>query len=640
MQQPQQVLKTYFGYDAFRPNQQEIVDAIMGGRDVLAVMPTGAGKSICYQVPALCLPGWTLVVSPLISLMKDQVESLVQAGVPAAFVNSLLTPAQQRQALQRVGAGEYRLLYVSPERLEDDGFAAFAHNDPPALVAVDEAHCISQWGQDFRPSYTRIDAFLGDLPARPPVAAFTATATQRVRQDIRESLRLRNPLQVLASFDRPNLRFAVYRTGNAKGPRNKDQLVRRICKEHAGQPGIIYCTSRKNVEKVCDELRDWGFSATRYHAGLGDRERQANQEDFITDKADIMVATNAFGMGIDKSNVGYVIHYNLPLDIESYYQEAGRAGRDGEPADCVLLYSAADVRTCDFLINAGYDMRPGVDGPTHQELIRNAKDRLKQMTFYATTQDCLRGFILRYFGEQAPGYCGNCSNCETEFEEQDVTIEAQKIISCVARLAQRGRTVGKALIVDILRGSKGRKVLDGGYDTLSTYGIMADATVHRIRFILDALIERGLLGLRTEPYTVVVYTQASAAFLHNRDRLSLKVPKENDVDRTKAKRQRERDPEYLAGKGLDATLFQELKELRAQIAAEAGVPAYVVFSNHTLHDMCRRMPATLDEMLDVSGVGRVKADRYGERFLKALNDYRARTGDASGDADDSSSSGV
>lgn len=624
MRDPRQILKTYFGYDEFRPNQAEIVDALMAGRDVLAVMPTGAGKSICYQVPALAKDGWTLVVSPLISLMKDQVSALTQTGVPAAFVNSLLTPAQQRATLQETEEGAYQLLYVSPERLEEEGFAEFARSNPPVLVAVDEAHCISQWGQDFRPSYTRIDAFLEELPQRPPVAAFTATATQRVRDDIADALRLRRPLRVLASFDRPNLHFAVQRAGGAKGARNKDKLLRDICRDHAGQPGIVYCTSRKNVEKVCDALRDWGFSATRYHAGLGDRERQANQDDFINDRADIMVATNAFGMGIDKSNVGFVVHYNLPLDIESYYQEAGRAGRDGEPADCVLLYSPADVRTCEFLINAGYDQRPGIDGPTHQELMRNAKERLRQMTFYATTTDCLRGFILRYFGERAPGYCGNCSSCETEFQEQDVTIEAQKIISCVARLAQRRRTVGKALIVDILRGSKAQKVIDGGYDTLSTYGIMADESTHRVRFILDALIERGLLGVQEEPYRVVVYTQGSAAFLHNRDTLRLKVPKESDAERIQQKRQRERDPEYLAQQGLKPDLFQELKELRAQIAAEAGVPAYVVFSNHTLHDLCRRMPTSLDEMLDVSGIGRVKADRYGERFLKALNDYRAR----------------
>lgn len=626
LEDPQRILKSYFGYDAFRPNQRRIVDAILAGRDVLAVMPTGAGKSICYQVPALCLDGLTVVVSPLISLMKDQVNALTQAGIAAAFVNSSLTPAQRREVMRAAADGAYALLYVAPERLEAADFLELCARRAPVLVAVDEAHCISQWGQDFRPSYTRIDGFLEKLPQRPPVAAFTATATERVRQDIRASLRLRNPLDVLASFDRPNLHFSVYRL-EGKGKKGKDRVLKQVCSRHRGQPGIVYCTTRKNVEQVCDDLQAWGFSAARYHGALGDRERRDNQEAFINDAVDIMVATNAFGMGIDKSNVGFVVHYNLPLDVESYYQEAGRAGRDGEPADCVLLYSPQDVRTCDFLINACYDQRPGIDGPTHQELIAHAKERLKMITYYATTQDCLRAFLLRYFGEQAPGYCGNCSNCETEFEEQDATVDAQKIISCVARLAQRNRTVGKSLITDILRGSRGERVRAGGYDSLSTYGIMADCSVRYIRFVLDALIERGLLGVQEEPYRVVVLTQESGRFLHDRATLTLKVPKESDVERTKRLRERERSLQTTGAKadtGLDPVLFQELKELRAQIAAEAGVPAYVVFSNHTLHDMCRMMPRTEDDLLDVSGVGRTKAGRYGERFLAVINAYREK----------------
>ena len=626
MEDPQRILKSYFGYDAFRPNQRCIVDAILAGRDVLAVMPTGAGQSICYQVPALCLDGLTVVVSPLISLMKDQVSALTQAGIAAAFVNSSLTPVQRRDVLQAAANGVYTLLYVAPERLEAPDFLELCKRCPPVLVAVDEAHCISQWGQDFRPSYTRIGGFLGTLPHRPPVAAFTATATERVRRDIRISLGLRSPLDVLASFDRPNLHFAVHRL-EGKGKKGKDRVLKQVCSQHRGQPGIVYCTTRKNVEQVCDDLQSWGFPATRYHGALGDRERRDNQEAFINDAVDIMVATNAFGMGIDKSNVGFVVHYNLPLDVESYYQEAGRAGRDGEPADCVLLYSPQDVRTCDFLINAGYDQRPGIDGPTHQELIAHAKERLKMMTYYATTQDCLRAFLLRYFGERAPGYCGNCGNCETEFEERDATVDAQKIISCVARLAQRNRTVGKSLIADILRGSKGEKVRAGGYDSLSTYGIMADCSIRHIRFVLDALIERGLLGVQEEPYRVVVLTQASGRFLHDRDTLRLKVPKESDVERARRLRKRERGLQAAGAKkdtGLDPVLFQELKEVRAQIAAEAGVPAYVVFSNHTLHDMCRMMPRTEDDLLDVSGVGRTKAGRYGERFLAVINAYREK----------------
>jgi ATP-dependent DNA helicase RecQ len=629
---PEAALKRHFGYDAFRPNQAEIVHAIMAGRDVLAVMPTGAGKSVCYQVPAVCLGGYALVVSPLISLMKDQVNSLEQAGIAAAFVNSSISPLAQRDTLKAVEAGLVRLLYIAPERLSRDDFRAFCAQCPPALVAIDEAHCISQWGQDFRPDYQHISSFVEELPTRPVVAAFTATATRQVRDDIRESLQLRDPLQITASFDRPNLHFSVKRPTGSSGPKSKDGMLRKIVEEHEGQVGIVYCMSRKAVEEVCDTLNSWGYSATRYHAGLGDRERRANQEAFVYDRAQIMVATNAFGMGIDKSNVNFIVHYNISLDLESYYQEAGRAGRDGEPADCILLYAPKDVRTAEFLINAGYGEQPGIDAPTRAELLKRAKRRLKMMTFYATTQDCLRRFILNYFDEEAPGYCGSCGNCETEFEERDVTVEAQKIISCVYRLQQRNRTVGKSTIVDILRGSKAQRMTLGGFDTLSTYGIMRDEGTRHIRFILDALVERGILAqvdIRDGKFQVVQATPQSAEFLRSHQSFSLKVPKENDLDRDR-KRMREGRPGPVgtprnrgyAEAPANPELFRKLKELRADIAAEAGIPAYVVFSNHTLHDMCRRMPHDEAELLEVSGVGQVKADRYGADFLEVINAAR------------------
>jgi len=622
MTQSTDILKRYFGYDSFRPNQEQIVDAILTGRDVLAIMPTGAGKSICYQVPAIAVGGWTLVVSPLISLMKDQVNALEQAGITAGYVNSTLSVPAQLQVLDAVSAGVVKLLYVAPERLGAPEFEKLCNEHPPALVAVDEAHCISRWGQDFRPSYMGIAGFVAGLPSRPVVAAFTATATQRVRVDIADALELRDPLQVVASFDRPNLRFEVRRPQGARG---KDSMLRAICRKRQGQSGIVYCTSRKSVELVCDMLNEEGFSATRYHAGLSANERKANQDDFVFDRKRIMVATNAFGMGIDKSNVSFIVHYNLPLDVESYYQEAGRAGRDGEPADCILLYAPKDVRTCEFLLTNGIEEAPGIDGPTRRELIDRAMDRLKLMTFYATTTDCLRGYLLKYFDEAAPGYCGHCGNCETKFEEQDVTVEAQKILSCVYRLAQRDRIAGRAMIADILRGSKNARVLDNGYDTLSTYGIMADVSTRRIRFIMDTLVERGLLKVDAGKYPTVRFTQAAGEFLRNHEQLVVKVPKETEREKREREFARAGKPdaqtaaETLADLPVDEALFQRLKELRARLAAEAGLPAYIIFHDRTLRVMSQRKPQTEAELLDIPGVGEKKAAQYGEAFLRVIN---------------------
>ena len=643
---PEQVLKEHFGYDEFRPNQREIVEAILKGRDVLAVMPTGAGKSVCYQVPSVVSQGLTLVISPLISLMKDQVRALGQAGIPAAYLNSALDSRQQQETIQAAAAGGFRLLYVAPERLSAPSFLGLCRDMPPCVVAIDEAHCISQWGQDFRPSYLGINDFIGRLPQRPAVCAFTATATRQVREDIVRVLKLRDPVCMQASFDRPNLHFSTRRATGSSGPRSKDGMLKKVIEKHGGQSGIVYCMTRRTVEEVCDALRSWGVSATRYHGGLGAAERRTNQDDFVFDRAQVMVATNAFGMGIDKSDVGFIVHYNMPLDVESYYQEAGRAGRDGEPADCVLLYAPKDVRTAEFLLSNGYRESGEVDGPTRQELLRRAHERLKQMTFYATTQDCLRRFLLDYFDEEAPGFCGNCSNCETQFEERDVTLEAQKIISCVYRLGQRNRTVGKATIVDILRGSKGAKIRDAGYDTLSTYGIMEQESTRRLRFLLDALLERGLLDTQIVGrgnYKVVVTNSASAHFLKSGEVFRIKVPRETKRERarkrlregasgpvgtpTNPKARRHSASARVAAPGkraaeADPQLFQRLKELRASIAAEAGVPAYVVFSDRTLHEMCERLPRNTEEMLEVSGVGRLKAERYAQRFLSVINASR------------------
>ncbi len=405
-----EALRHYFGHTSFREGQDVIIDALLDGRDAMAVMPTGAGKSMCFQIPALISEGVTLVISPLISLMKDQVLSLVQMGAPAAYLNSSLTPAQQREALRRASEGRYKIIYVAPERLNTPEFLHFALHADISLIAVDEAHCVSQWGQDFRPSYLRIAEFIARLPHRPPVGAFTATATPRVKEDILELLSLRNPKTVVTGFDRPNLRFSVRKMPTV---RERDEELVRIIREHPGDSGIVYCATRKSVEDVCQLLSDYGISATRYHAGLSDDERRCNQDDFRFDRAQVMVATNAFGMGIDKSNVHYVIHYNMPKDLESYYQEAGRAGRDGAEAECILLYNGRDVHTARFLIEHS-ETRYEINEDERAHLIERDLERLKQMTFYASANKCLRKFILNYFGEHAPQHCMNCSYCDQE----------------------------------------------------------------------------------------------------------------------------------------------------------------------------------------------------------------------------------
>ena len=696
-------LSEYFGHAAFRPNQQALIEQVLTGRDVLGVMPTGAGKSLVYQIPALVRGGVTIVISPLISLMKDQVNALAQAGVPAAFVNSSLDFAEQERALSFAASGECRLLYVAPERLDTSRFRAFAERAPITLVAVDEAHCVSQWGQDFRPSYLSIAGFIERLPARPPVCALTATATPAVQADIASALGLRDPFVLVSGFDRENLYFGVERPE----PRDKDACLLRLVRERAGQSGIVYCSTRAAVEEVCALLREEGVAATRYHAGLSAEERHRNQDDFLYDRAGVMVATNAFGMGIDKSNVGFVIHYNMPRDLESYYQEAGRAGRDGSPADCILIYNKRDVQTCQFLIDKSFEEREAqgvaasaddpwgewdsqepwgswsewdegrsmlasepdgavltcgaeanwplasVDGRAradaaasgggHEQQVariaaerRAAKEasqaiyerdceRLRQMVFYCTTTDCLRAFILRYFGERdAPFRCEHCSNCATDFEMEDATVEAQKILSCVFRLEQRGRRVGRALIVDILRGSKAEKIKQQRLDALSTYGIMADVPAKRVRFLLDAAVAEGLLAATDGQYPVIVPTEEGARFLKERRTFEVKVPKRlpkaevagaaaHGAGARNSKSGAKAAAAALAAER--AELFERLKALRFSLATEEGVPAYIVFSNATLADMCAKLPADEAAFLEVSGVGRVKAEKYAEPFL-------------------------
>lgn len=606
-----EVLKKHFGHREFREGQEEIIDQILLGRDVLGIMPTGAGKSVCYQVPALMMEGITLVISPLISLMQDQVISLRESGINAAYINSSLSTAEYFRTMERAAASEYKIIYVAPERLSADDFLRLSENVHISMVTVDEAHCVSQWGQDFRPSYLKISEFMEKLAYRPVLSAFTATATKEVREDISLILRQNEPYVITTGFDRKNLRFAVER------PKKKDDSLIKLLKAYNGRSGIVYCSTRKNVEEVCDFLVAKGYSATRYHAGLSDEERCMNQDDFIYDRKTVMVATNAFGMGIDKSNVSFVIHYNMPKNLESYYQEAGRAGRDGEPAECTLLYSGADVKLNQFLIEKGNDTNEDFTEEMKESVREKDRERLKLMTFYCTTNECLREYMLRYFGEKTSSFCGNCSNCNSNFETVDVTTESQKIVSCVYRVAQRKRSFGRVTIIDILHGSKSSKIISQGLDTLSTYGIMSDVPIHRIRMIMDYLIEKSFLAQTDGEYSVVKLTAESADILKGNQKVSMKLPKEIRRSAEKEKTSYS-SPEY----DINDKLFNELRVLRNKLAMEARVPAYIVFADAALRDMCRKMPVNREEFLNVSGVGEAKAEKYSRQFTELIQRYR------------------
>lgn len=594
------VLKKYFGYDEYRPGQRDLIENILAGNDVLGIMPTGAGKSMCYQVPAMLMNGLTLVISPLISLMKDQVSALNQSGIKAAYINSSLSPVQQQEAMRRAADGAYKIIYIAPERLTSPQFVSFAHGVNISMLTVDEAHCISQWGQDFRPDYLNISGFVKGLEKRPVISAFTATATQQVKEDILKLLQLQNPHEQATGFDRANLHFAV------QTPVNKKAFVEEYVAARKEQSGIIYCATRKAVEDVCDMLCSSGIAATRYHAGLDDAERHRNQDDFLFDKQRVMVATNAFGMGIDKSNVSFVLHYNMPKNIESYYQEAGRAGRDGQPADCTLLYSKGDVRTNKFLISNNSDNKD-------EKSIERELELLKQMTYYCTITECLREFMLRYFGEKSPAYCGNCSNCSTNYEEVDITIDAQKIISCVIRLERRDTPYGTGIVADVLKGSKRERLLRLRLDSLSTYGIMQEYSQRRIADTIDFLVKEGWLRQTDDEYPVLHSTAKSMEMLKGGQSLAMKLPKQSREDKTGKK-----GKDAFAS---DNKLFGILRKLRADIAREQGVPAFVVFADATLRDMCEKQPVDDAQFGQVSGVGKAKLEKYGERFTAAIREY-------------------
>lgn len=607
----QQVLKQYFGHSTFRYGQEPLIDQILAGRDVMGIMPTGGGKSLCYQVPALMLPGLTLVISPLISLMTDQVAALQYAGVQAACIHSGLSAEQMRAVYRNMASGHYRLVYVAPERLEGPGFQSLLQRLELSLVAVDEAHCISQWGQDFRPSYRSIPDFVASLPQRPPVTALTATATAEVQQDIVRLLELHDPVRCVTGFDRPNLFFDVQR------PKNKMSALLDLLRTRRDKTGIVYCATRAAAERVCRTLCSRGVAAVCYHAGMEDGERRASQDDFQFDRKNVIVATNAFGMGIDKSNVNFVIHYNMPKSLEAYYQEAGRAGRDGEAADCILLYSAGDVETAKFLIQSGGEELGDAE---REELRRRDYERLKIMTGYCKTTRCLRGYILDYFGQPHAEKCGNCGNCRRTYRLEDITIPAQMILSCVVRVRETlGYYVGKTLIVQTLRGSRDRRLLQLGLDRLSTYGLMRKLSAEKVLAMLDRLEEAGYLRTNAQHFTLEP-TAAANGVLFGGEKIAMPVHLEPAAQSGEKKRRRKSAAASAPTTGTD-DLFAALKAERTRLAAAEGVPAYVVFSNATLADMAAKAPHTMEDFLEVSGVGEIKAARYGEAFLKAIAAY-------------------
>lgn len=582
------ILKQHYGYTTFRPGQEKIITSLLQKKDTLAIMPTGAGKSLCFQIPALLLPGTTLVVSPLISLMKDQVDALNSVGIPATFINSSLSASVVSERIYNAKCGRYKIIYIAPERLEAESFQTAIKSLTISLLAIDEAHCVSQWGHDFRPSYRAVGSFIRSLPKRPIIGAFTATATTDVTQDIKNLLTLQKPDIYMTGFDRENLSFTVIRG------ENKADFTLNYINTNKDQSGIIYAATRKEVDNLYSQLHKKGYSVGKYHAGLPDNERQRFQEDFIYDNISIMVATNAFGMGIDKSNVRYVIHYNMPKNMEAYYQEAGRAGRDGEPSECILLFGAQDPLLQRYLIEqTTFDT----------ERKTNELNKLQTMVDYCHTPECLRKFILNYFGEtNTTAECANCSNCNDDNELTDITLDAQKIFSCVMRVKER---YGTTIIASVLKGSKDKKVLQLGFDSLSTYGLLKNYTLPEIRDAINRLIATDYLALTDSEYPVVKLAPKGIAVLKNQTKVWQKVP-------TRAKKIT-----------TDNSLFDLLRSLRKQIADREQIPPYLVFADSTLKEMSEYCPTTYEALLTIKGVGESKRKRYGDEFLEVMQQYAA-----------------
>ncbi len=611
LEQAQQLLQTYYGYPDFREGQKRIVLSLLEGNDTLGIMPTGGGKSICYQIPALMLPGLTLVVSPLISLMKDQVDALTTMGIPAAYINSTLSGKEVNERIRAAKRGELKLLYVAPERLEVDWFRDEMSALSISCVAVDEAHCVSQWGHDFRTSYLSVAPFVEGLPQRPIVAAFTATATPEVTGDMVRLLRLEEPEVFVTGLGRDNLAMSVLRG------ENKRDFVLKYAAGHAHEPGIIYAATRKDVDDLYERLGSAGISAGRYHAGMTDDERAASQEAFLYDDIRVMVATNAFGMGIDKSNVRYVIHFNMPKNMEAYIQEAGRAGRDGEPSQCILLFSAQDIMTQKFLIE---------QNPQDGDRKHNDYRKLQQMVDYCYTTRCLRNAMLDYFGEEhADQPCGICSSCTDEREQVDMTIDAQKIFSCIHRMRER---FGVSMVASVLKGSRNKKVLQYGFDDLSTYGAMSDRTEKEISEIINVLASEGYLLLSEGQYPVLKLQPLAAEVLKGQRSVMQRMPAKGAAEATGGRSSRSRSHDHSQS-AVNETVFEQLRLIRRELAGKEHVPSYIIFNDATLREMSVVCPQTENEMLNVKGVGEVKFRKYGKPFL----DFFKEQGEVRDDSD-------
>ena len=582
------VLRDYFGYDSFRTGQEKVIEKVLSGHDTLCVMPTGGGKSLCYQVPALVMEGTVLVISPLISLMKDQVDALRQAGISAAYINSTMTAEEYQETMDATIRGEYRLLYIAPERLDSPSFTNRLQLMHVPLVAIDEAHCISQWGHDFRPSYRNIRRMVSLFHDKPAVLALTATATPAVREDICAQLNIDEKSTVMTGFERENLTFSVI-----KG-QDREKFVLDYVKKNDGEAGIIYAATRKAVDHLYEVLSKRGVKVGKYHAGLSDEMRQVGQEQFLNDETSVMIATNAFGMGIDKSNIRYVIHYQMPRNMESYYQEAGRAGRDGLKSDCTLLFSSQDVQTQRFLIDQSLDT----------SRIPMELEKLQSMIDYCHTEVCLQKFIIQYFGEENVTDCGRCANCTDTRESLEVTEDVQKVLSCVIRMGQR---FGKTMIAQVLTGSRSKKIMDFGFEKLTTYGILRGRSSKEVSDFIEFIISENHLGVEHGQFPIIYVTENGKAVLMGEQKVFRKVS-------VVTKQITKENP-----------LFEKLRALRRELAQDAGVPPFVVFSDRTLQDMVSRMPTTEDEFLEVNGVGLTKLERYGEPFLQEIRAFQNET---------------